>query len=259
MLPGYHSNDTSISCVVHNENVPRPHPSPHFQAELGTISDKAAAQLAGLAPIARDSGKRQGKRPVRGGREGIRSILFIVAEVVRRNEPDFRDCHRRLSEAGKPKETHPHRSGTKSPCPPRCQSPRCPKPTRTNRLTPQTVAHPAGGRPDARAHPPPGRPGAAAGGTARVRPRPRRAASPRQSRRNRDRPGAPTRRAPAAARPETAAALPSATVPAPRPATGPTAGPTDAGIELLVAEVEAHPRPPPRCSPRNRQARPHAQ
>ncbi|MGA9866195.1 MAG: IS110 family transposase [Acetobacteraceae bacterium] len=71
--------------------------------EIGSISNKAVAKLAGLAPIARDSGKYAGKRPVRGGREGVRSILFIVAEVVRRHEPDFAEFHRKLCAAGKPK------------------------------------------------------------------------------------------------------------------------------------------------------------
>lgn len=71
--------------------------------EIGTLSGKAAAKLAGLAPIAHDSGKRHGQRPVRAGREGVRSILFVVAELVRRHEPDFAAFHRRLSDAGKPK------------------------------------------------------------------------------------------------------------------------------------------------------------
>ncbi len=71
--------------------------------EIGTLSNKAAAKLAGLAPIARDSGKQTGKRPVRGGREGVRSVLFIVAEVVKRHDPDFAAFHRKLRAAGKPK------------------------------------------------------------------------------------------------------------------------------------------------------------
>ncbi|MBV8914779.1 MAG: IS110 family transposase [Acetobacteraceae bacterium] len=71
--------------------------------EIGAISNKAAAKLAGLAPIARDSGKQNGRRPVRGGREGVRSILFVVAEVVRRHEPDFAAFYRKLCAAGKPK------------------------------------------------------------------------------------------------------------------------------------------------------------
>jgi len=71
--------------------------------EIGTLSNKAAAKLAGLAPIARDSGTRAGRRSVRGGRNGIRSILFVVADLVRRYDPDFAAFHKRLSEAGKPK------------------------------------------------------------------------------------------------------------------------------------------------------------
>ena len=43
------------------------------------------------------------KRPVRGGRAGIRSTLFLVAEIVRRYDPDFAEFHRRLNAAGKPK------------------------------------------------------------------------------------------------------------------------------------------------------------
>jgi transposase len=71
--------------------------------EIGTIDSKAAAKLVGLAPIARDSGKLTGKRPVRGGRVGVRSILFLVAELVRRYDPDFSEFHHRLNAAGKPK------------------------------------------------------------------------------------------------------------------------------------------------------------
>jgi transposase len=71
--------------------------------EIGTISNKAAAKLAGLAPLARDSGQRAGRRAVRGGRAGVRSILFVVADVVRRHHPDFQAFHRKLSQAGKAK------------------------------------------------------------------------------------------------------------------------------------------------------------
>ncbi len=70
--------------------------------EIGTLSGKAVAKLTGLAPIANDSGKRTGKRPVRGGREAVRSILYTVAELVRRYEPDFKAFNERLRAAGKP-------------------------------------------------------------------------------------------------------------------------------------------------------------
>ncbi len=71
--------------------------------EIGTASNKAVSKLAGLAPLARDSGKHQGKRPVRGGRRDVRAILFVVAGVVRRYDADFAAFHQRLTAAGKPK------------------------------------------------------------------------------------------------------------------------------------------------------------
>lgn len=71
--------------------------------EIGTVSNKAVAKLAGLAPIARDSGQRKGKRPIRGGRANVRSILVVVAGVVARHDPDLAAFHQRLTQAGKPK------------------------------------------------------------------------------------------------------------------------------------------------------------
>ncbi len=70
--------------------------------EIGTLSGKAITKLAGLAPIANDSGQHSGRRSVRGGRRGVRSVLFIVAEVVRRYDPDFHAFAQRLKAAGKP-------------------------------------------------------------------------------------------------------------------------------------------------------------
>lgn len=71
--------------------------------EIGTLSNKAVAKLAGLAPLARDSGKKHGKRPVRGGRRQLRAVLFVVAGVVARHNPDFAAFQQRLSAAGKAK------------------------------------------------------------------------------------------------------------------------------------------------------------
>lgn len=71
--------------------------------EIGTLPNKAAAKLAGLAPLARDSGKKHGKRPVRGGRRQLRAVLFVVAGVVARHNPDFAAFQQRLRAAGKPK------------------------------------------------------------------------------------------------------------------------------------------------------------
>jgi transposase len=71
--------------------------------EIGILSNKAIAKLAGLAPIANDSGRRKGKRPVRGGRAGPRSILFLVARMVARHDPHLGAFNTRLQKAGKPK------------------------------------------------------------------------------------------------------------------------------------------------------------
>ena len=70
--------------------------------EIGTLSNKTISKLAGVAPLANDSGKHQGKRVVRGGRAAVREILFMVASVVGRHEPDFIAFRERLRAAGKP-------------------------------------------------------------------------------------------------------------------------------------------------------------
>lgn len=71
--------------------------------EIGLVSNKAIAKLIGLAPIADDSGKREGKRSIRGGRAGPRAILFLVARTVARYDAHFRKFHERLQKAGKQK------------------------------------------------------------------------------------------------------------------------------------------------------------
>jgi transposase len=71
--------------------------------EIGILSNKAIAKLAGLAPIADDSGKRKGKRSTRGGREGVRTILFLVAATAARYDENLRTFRDRLLKAGKEK------------------------------------------------------------------------------------------------------------------------------------------------------------
>jgi transposase len=71
--------------------------------EIGTYSNKAIAKLVGVAPIANDSGKRKGKRPVRGGRASVRSILFLVAAIAARYDNSLGNFRDRLVAAGKEK------------------------------------------------------------------------------------------------------------------------------------------------------------
>jgi transposase len=71
--------------------------------EIGTYSNKAIAKLVGVAPIANDSGPRRGKRPVRGGRSGVRSIMFLVAAIAARYDESLGRFRDRLLAAGKEK------------------------------------------------------------------------------------------------------------------------------------------------------------
>jgi transposase len=70
--------------------------------ELGQISNKTAAALIGLAPIARDSGTYQGKRSIKGGRKSLRNILYQAALVASCHNPQLKAFAERLKKAGKP-------------------------------------------------------------------------------------------------------------------------------------------------------------
>ena len=71
--------------------------------EIGLISNRAISKLVGVAPLADDSGKRTGKRSIRGGRASIRNVLFLVSGHLAKHEPDFAAFHARLTQKGKPK------------------------------------------------------------------------------------------------------------------------------------------------------------
>jgi transposase len=71
--------------------------------EIGTYSNKSIAKLVGVAPLADDSGKHKGKRRIRGGRVGVRSILFLVAAIAARYDKSLAEFRARLVAAGKEK------------------------------------------------------------------------------------------------------------------------------------------------------------
>ena len=71
--------------------------------EIGTLSNRAISKLVGVAPLADDSGKRQGKRSIRGGRASVRNILFLIGGHLARFEPDFSAFKLRLEQKGKAK------------------------------------------------------------------------------------------------------------------------------------------------------------
>lgn len=69
--------------------------------ELGALEHRCAASLAGLAPIARDSGQHRGKRFIRGGRQHLRHAIYMPALVAARFNPDLKAKSDRLRAAGK--------------------------------------------------------------------------------------------------------------------------------------------------------------
>ena len=69
--------------------------------ELGQLSPKAAAALAGLAPYNVDSGSFKGQRTIRSGRKRVRDALYMAALAARR-EPRFGAFFQTLIDAGKP-------------------------------------------------------------------------------------------------------------------------------------------------------------
>lgn len=70
--------------------------------ELGALTDKQIAMLAGLAPIANQSGKRDGPRSVRGGRPCIARAFYIAALSAIRFNPALKAFYARLRLAKKP-------------------------------------------------------------------------------------------------------------------------------------------------------------
>ena len=69
--------------------------------ELGRISGEQAAALAGLAPVARDSGQMRGKRMIGGGRRALRQVLYQAALVASIHNTDLKLFADRLRKEGK--------------------------------------------------------------------------------------------------------------------------------------------------------------
>lgn len=70
-------------------------------AELGTCTAKQAAMLAGLAPVACDSGDQKGARHIQGGRGDVRRALYMAAVSAARCNPQLKTFYDRLIAAGK--------------------------------------------------------------------------------------------------------------------------------------------------------------
>jgi transposase len=70
--------------------------------ELGRISRRQAAALAGLAPYANDSGKSQGRRITRAGRPRVKRALYLAALSALRHHPTLKPFYQALRKSGKP-------------------------------------------------------------------------------------------------------------------------------------------------------------
>jgi transposase len=69
--------------------------------EIGRLTSKEAAALAGLAPFADDSGPRLGARHIRGGRAKLRKALYMAALSASRCNPELKTFYQRLRANGK--------------------------------------------------------------------------------------------------------------------------------------------------------------
>ena len=70
--------------------------------ERGTPARREIAALAGLAPLAHDSGKHRGRRFVWGGRAVPRTVLYMADLSARRCNATIETFAQRLENAGKP-------------------------------------------------------------------------------------------------------------------------------------------------------------
>lgn len=73
--------------------------------ELGTRCRRSIASLAGLAPLARDSGTRRGKRSIWGGRRRVREALYMATLNAMRRIPKLAALRERMQAAGKAPKT----------------------------------------------------------------------------------------------------------------------------------------------------------
>ena len=71
--------------------------------ELGTLNRKKIAALVGVAPVNKDSGRRQKKRRVYGGRANVRSVLYMAALSASKHNPRIKAFYDHLIQMGKEK------------------------------------------------------------------------------------------------------------------------------------------------------------
>jgi transposase len=73
--------------------------------ELGQLNRRQIAALIGVAPLNRDSGTFRGKRMTGGGRQAVRTRLYMPTVVVCHHNPVLKPFYQRLLNKGKTKMT----------------------------------------------------------------------------------------------------------------------------------------------------------
>ena len=71
--------------------------------ELGSMNNKQAAALVGVAPLNRDSGKLRGKRRIKGGRYSVRTTLYMATLSATLCNPVIKQFYEHLVRKGKHK------------------------------------------------------------------------------------------------------------------------------------------------------------
>jgi len=74
-----------------------------YLPELGTLSRRKIAAIAGLAPYARESGTLKNARHVAGGRRDVKRTLFVCALVAIKYDPEMHIFYEKLIKLGKKK------------------------------------------------------------------------------------------------------------------------------------------------------------
>lgn len=73
-----------------------------FVPELGELDRRQIAALIGVAPYNIDSGQRQGKRRIGGGRANVRRVLYMATWSAIRTQAHFKTRYAALRARGKP-------------------------------------------------------------------------------------------------------------------------------------------------------------
>ena len=71
--------------------------------ELGKLNREEIAKLAGVAPMNKDSGQKEGRRRIFGGRSYVRRVLYMATLVATRHNTRIRAFYQKLLAKGKTK------------------------------------------------------------------------------------------------------------------------------------------------------------